>query len=246
MTIDWSGFEYIHPRKNKFRKLFETKKQSVGEQLRELNDKTMLLNPSGKTGVYVFHSKIDDMIYIGSAINLEGRRQEHLDELEKNQHVNWMFQMTYHRHGLDNLSFYIIEYCSLKDRLNREAWYIQECDPEINIAGVKWSTLGLDLKSMNEQEQIREEWYQTKKGKENKRNTIDVKRVKWAQTPVGRACIRQDMKNLGERLNNTIMTEEQKVEELLRWYKEYFPTKSIKKETLIKFIKKDTPKQNLL
>jgi group I intron endonuclease len=241
MTIDWSGFDYIHPRKNKFRKLVETKKQSVGEQLRELNDKTLSLNPSGKTGVYVFHSKIDDMIYIGSAINLEGRRQEHLDELEKNQHPNWMFQLIYHRHGLDNLSFYIIEFCSPKDSLNREAWYIQEFDPEINIAGVRWSTLGLDLKSMNEQEQVREEWYQTEKGKEYKRNTIDVIRAKWAQTPVGKKCIRQDMKNLGDRLNNTNMTEEEKVAELLKWYKEYFPTKPITKETLVKFIKKDTP-----
>lgn len=241
MRIDWAGFEYIKPRKNKFRKLAETINKSVEEQLLELSFQSLSLTPSYKSGVYVFHSKANDFIYIGSAVNLEKRHQSHIYDLKMNQHVNWMFQLTYHRYGLDNLSFYIMELCPSKECLQREQKLIYECDPEINIEGVRWETLGLDFKSMNEQQDVYEEWLQTEKGKEYKRNTIEKKRAKWFKTPVGRNCVRQDIKNLRDRLNKTSLTQDEKVEEILDYFREYFPTMPIKKDTLIKFINEGTP-----
>ncbi|MDO9580532.1 MAG: GIY-YIG nuclease family protein [Bacteroidales bacterium] len=237
MKIDWPEFDYIHPRKNKFRKLAEIDNKSVQEQLQELNYKALLSNPTVKSGVYVFHSKADDFIYIGSAVNIEGRRQSHIDDLEKNQHINWMFQLTYHRHGLDNLSFYIMEFCPPKECLDMEHRLIYECDPEINIAGVRWSTLGLDLKSMNEQEQVREEWYQTKKGFEWKHRNVKY----WKTSKVGREIIRQDMKNHWDRLSVANMTEDEKFTELCNHYKLYLSTKLLKKEILLEYINEIIP-----
>jgi group I intron endonuclease len=238
MTIDYSGFDYIKPRKNKFRHLVDLKNKSVGEQLQEINDQALLSNPSLKTGVYVFHSKINEMIYIGSAMDsLIIRKTQHIKELNENRHINWMFQMLFHKYGPDNLAYYIMEFCPPELCKNREAEYINDCDPEINIAGVRWNTLGMDLKSLEEQDKVRHEWFRTEVGKEYKRNTIDKKRAEWAKTKVGKNCIKQDLKNLGRRLNQTNMTEDEKINELLNWYMEYFPTKKIKKETLLKFLK---------
>ncbi|HEY5536119.1 MAG TPA: hypothetical protein VIL99_14435 [Ignavibacteria bacterium] len=59
-NIDWTGFDYIKPRKNKLRKIAEQTKKPFGEQLKELQDQAFLSNPTGKSGVYVFHSKEDD------------------------------------------------------------------------------------------------------------------------------------------------------------------------------------------
>jgi group I intron endonuclease len=243
MTVDYSGFEYIKPRRNKFRIIAERKNKSVREQLQEMNDKALLSNPAAKTGVYVFHSKINDMIYIGSAFDsLQRRKKQHIQDLNENRHVNWMFQLLFHKYGLDNLDYYVIEFCPPEQCKNHEAKYIEDCDPEINIASVRWSSLGMDFKSLEEQDKVRDEWLQTEAGKEYKRNTNDKKRAEWAQTKVGRDCIRQDLKNLGNSLNQTNLTEEEKLAELLKWSMDYFPANKIKKITLLKFLKKDAPK----
>jgi group I intron endonuclease len=240
VNIDWTGFEYIKPRKNKLRKIAEQTKKPVGEQLKELQDQAFLSNPNGKSGVYVFHSNADDFLYIGSAHNLEGRRQSHIDDLVLNRHINWMFQITHHRHGLDNLSFYIIEFCSPNELISHEAEYIYEFDPEINIKGVKWSTLGLDLPSMQEQQRVRNDWYKTEKGKEYKRNTIDVKRAEWVMTQVGRDCVREDIKNLREQLNNSNKSIDEKVFEIMDYFNEYFPDFNIEPAAVVKFINDGT------
>lgn len=235
-NIDWTGFDYIKPRKNKLRKIAEQIKKPVGEQLKELQDLALSLNPLGTSGVYVFHSKADDFLYIGSAHNLEGRRQSHIDDLVLNRHINWMFQLTHHRYGLDNFSFYIIEFCSPNELLSHEAEYIDEFDPELNIKGVKWSTLGLDLPSMQEQQRVRNDWLKTEQGREYKRNTIDVKRAAWIKTQVGRDCVREDIKNLRERLNKSRMTIDEKVIEIMDYFNEYFPNINIEREAVVKFI----------
>lgn len=177
---------------------------------------------------------------IGSAHNLGGRRQSHIDDLLLNRHINWMFQFTHHRYGLDNFSFYIIEFCSPDELLSHEEKYICEFDPEINIKGVKWSTLGLDFPSMNEQQRVRNEWYKTVKGKEYKRNTIDVKREEWVKTQVGRDCVREDIKNLREQLNNSSKSIDEKVLEIIEYFNEYFPDFSIEPAVVVKFINDGT------
>ena len=236
MIIDYSWVKGISTRKNKFRKLAETTGIPVTEQLDELQNKALLSSPTGKSGIYIFHSKVNDFLYIGSATNLEKRRQEHIDALEKNEHLNFEFQMLYHKYGLDNFSYYIIDYCPLDKCLNRESDLIIECDPEINIAAVKGLTLGSDYKSMNEMQEVREAWLHTKEGFEWHRKRV----YNWANKGVGKATIKQDMKNIWNKLSSQNLTDDEKVAELLYDYKPYLPTKLWEKEALIEYLTKNT------
>ena len=240
MRIEWSKhFDYIKPRKNKFRKLYDTSQLPVCKQLQELQEKALLSNPAEKSGIYVFHSKVNDNIYIGSAINLEKRRQEHIDGLKMNEHNNWGFQMLYHKYGLDNLSFYIIEFCFPQECLKKESKYIQDYDPEINISGVRNNTLGFDFASMNEMEKIREEWYQTKEGFEYLRKRVGGWRKLKKNEPI---C--QDMRNMWDKLCEKEMSEDEIVNEVLKNYKAWIPENLWKREVLIKFIKATPPRKS--
>jgi excinuclease UvrABC nuclease subunit len=141
MIIDYSWLKGITTRKNKFRKMADTTGKSVMEQLQEIQNKALLSRKGAKSGIYIFHSMVNDFIYIGSATNLEKRRLEHIIGLVNNEHLNIDFQMLYFKHGLDNFTFYIVEYCHPNDCLDRESELIIEWDPEINIAGVRELTL---------------------------------------------------------------------------------------------------------
>ena len=89
---------------------------------------------------------------------------------------------------------------------------------------------------MQEQQRVRNEWYKTEKGRDYKRNTIDVKRAKWVKTQVGRDCVRNDIKNLRERLNNSSKSNDEKVFEIIEYFNEYFPDFIIEPEAILKFI----------
>ncbi len=181
MSIDYSWLSYLQPRKNKFRQQAEFKMNSVSEQLIKWNEHALLSNPEIETGIYVFHSKINDMIYIGSATEgIERRYLEHIKALEQNRHINWMFQLLYHKYGIDNFSFYVLEFCPRELCKELEARYIYDFDPEINIKGVREDTLGMDLKSIEEQNMLYEEWMKTDQGKEYKRLLICFKQVVYA------------------------------------------------------------------
>jgi group I intron endonuclease len=215
MIIDYSWLKGITARKNKFRKMADTTGKSVTEQLQEMQNKTLLSGRGGKSGIYIFHSKINDFIYIGSATNLEKRRLEHIDGLVNNEHLNIDFQILYHKHGLDNLTFYIVEYCPPNDCLNRERELILEWYPEINIAGVKELTLGSNYTSMNEMQEVREAWLHTREGFEWQREKV----FDWANKGVGKTITKKDMKNMWNKLSTQNMTEDEKVAAILYDYK---------------------------
>jgi len=238
MIIDYSWLKGITTRQNKFRRIADTTGKSVTEQLLEMQNKSLLSVRGSKSGIYIFHSKVNDFIYIGSATNLEKRRLEHICGLVKNEHLNIDFQMLYHKHGLSNLTFYIVEYCPSNYCLKRESELILECDPEINIAGVRELTLGSNYKSMNEMQEVREAWLHTKEGFEWQRKKV----FDWANKGVGKTTIRQDMKNMWDRLSIQNMDSSEKVIAILYNYKAYLPTKLWEKEELIEYITKVTPK----
>jgi len=239
MIIDYSWIKGISTRKNKFRKLAETTGITVTTQLEELQMKAFSSGTVGKSGIYIFHSKINDFLYIGSAINLEKRKQEHIDNLAKNEHLNIEFQMLYHKYGLENLSYFVIEFCPPKKCLERENTMILECDPEINIASVRGLTLGADYKSMNEMQEVREAWLHTNEGFEWQRKRV----YDWANKGIGKSTIRQDMKNIWNKMSSLDLTDDEKVEKLLFDYKPYLPTRLWEKDALIEYLTKKKSKK---
>lgn len=64
----------------------------------------------------------------------------------------------------------------------------------------------------------------------------------WANKGVGKTTIRQDMKNMWDRLSIQNMDSNEKVVAFLYNYKAYLPTKLWEKEALIEYITKVTQK----
>lgn len=63
-----------------------------------------------KSGIYCIRNKFNNMIYIGSSINIENRIREHRNKLNKNKHENPKLQNAWNKYGGDNFEFIILSY----------------------------------------------------------------------------------------------------------------------------------------
>lgn len=99
------------------------------------------------SGIYKISNSLNDMIYIGSAVNLYNRCRSHYNHLKNNNH-NIKLQTFVNENGLDVLKFNIIELVEDKNNLlKREQYWLDELKPYdngFNIAkNATYSTLGL-------------------------------------------------------------------------------------------------------
>lgn len=75
-------------------------------------------------GIYSIKNKIDGKLYIGKAVNIEGRFRTHISSLKKNKHDNDYLQNAWNKYGSESFEFSILEKCD-KDSLNdREIFHI--------------------------------------------------------------------------------------------------------------------------
>lgn len=86
-----------------------------------------------KSGIYKIVNLINNKIYIGSSKNLQHRKRQHFSDLRLNKHRNEHLQRSYNKHGLENFSFTVVEYCNIDILLEREKYYIELCNPEYNM-----------------------------------------------------------------------------------------------------------------
>lgn len=63
-----------------------------------------------RSGIYVITSLIDDKVYVGSALYLKKRINEHKARLAKSIHHNSLLQRAYDKYGKENFIFTIIMY----------------------------------------------------------------------------------------------------------------------------------------
>lgn len=61
------------------------------------------------SGIYAIVNKINNMMYVGSAVNLRKRKNEHLLALRKNIHPSRYLQFAYIKYGGDNFEFVILQ-----------------------------------------------------------------------------------------------------------------------------------------
>jgi len=85
------------------------------------------------SGVYSITSKINNKRYIGSAFDLKRRKQGHLYALRKRQHENPHLQNHVNKYGLDDLQFFILEFCQKEKLIEREQYWYDLIQPEFNI-----------------------------------------------------------------------------------------------------------------
>jgi group I intron endonuclease len=100
-----------------------------------------------KSGIYQILNIKTNKMYIGSAKNLNKRKQQHFYLLKKNKNENILLQNAFNKYGIENFIFSIIENCDLSILVEREQYYIDSTNSinkEIgyNLLSTANSTLG--------------------------------------------------------------------------------------------------------
>jgi len=101
----------------------------------------LLEDNRGKAGVYMWTNLKNGNTYIGSSVNLSPRLLKYLNEnaLRKNK---MLISLAIIKHSIENFSLYILEYCSSKDVIEREQYYLDTYKPIYNILKTAGSSLG--------------------------------------------------------------------------------------------------------
>lgn len=84
-----------------------------------------------KSGIYLLNC--NNRPYIGSSNNLYRRLLEHKYELKKGKHSNDFMQNIYNKYGIDTFEYLILEYCNPKDRIEKEKYYIEFFNSDLNL-----------------------------------------------------------------------------------------------------------------
>ena len=100
---------------------------------------------SKNSGIYKITNTVTGKFYIGSAVNIRKRINEHRSELRANTHVNRHLQNAWNKHGADCFEFTALEYCKKERLIEREQFYIDSENPSYNICQTAGSTLGIKL-----------------------------------------------------------------------------------------------------
>lgn len=81
------------------------------------------------SGIYAIVNKVNGHRYVGSAVDITNRWQEHRRNKKSNPHL----QSAIHKYGIDNFEFIILEECDESELLLREQIYLDN-NEEYNIS----------------------------------------------------------------------------------------------------------------
>ena len=105
----------------------------------------ILSENQGKAGVYMWINKLSGARYVGSSVDLHRRFQNYFSvlylegELKKG---NSIINNSLLKNGYSNFRLEILEYCSPKDCLALEQFYLDLFKPEYNLLKIAGSSLG--------------------------------------------------------------------------------------------------------
>lgn len=95
-----------------------------------------------KSGIYKITNLTTQRFYIGSAVNFERRKSEHLRKLRQNKHENPHLQRLYNKYGDEDFVIELIFECKREDVIEQEQVHIDNLKPQINICKTAGSSLG--------------------------------------------------------------------------------------------------------
>ena len=100
-----------------------------------------------QSGIYCLTNTVNQRVYVGSAVSLKARLQQHKAMLSRNAHDNARLQRSWNKHGEHMFAFSVLEL--VPDRMNlieREQYWIDRLcaavKPNLNICPSAGSTLG--------------------------------------------------------------------------------------------------------
>lgn len=76
------------------------------------------------TGIYSITNIITNKVYVGSAININLRWKEHLNDLRKHKHHSIKLQRAFNKYGESQFIFNVIMLCDKSDLIKNEQIYI--------------------------------------------------------------------------------------------------------------------------
>jgi group I intron endonuclease len=95
------------------------------------------------SGIYKIQSKCKpERCYIGSAINIRGRWNDHKRRLRIGKHINPKLQNHYNKYGLDDLVFEPLVTCDKEELIDKEQFFIDAYTPWFNICPRAGSNIG--------------------------------------------------------------------------------------------------------
>lgn len=96
------------------------------------------------SGIYEIVNMENGRRYIGSSCDIHNRLRHHKASLNNNKHPNQYLQYSWNKYGGECFSFSVLEQCEAdkKKLFELEQHYINQLEPEYNIAHVAGSCLG--------------------------------------------------------------------------------------------------------
>jgi len=77
-----------------------------------------------KSGIYKIVNSIDGKIYVGSAVHLSRRFNNHKSDLNLNKHDNQYLQNAWNKYWSVSFKFEVLEYCEKEKLIEREQYWI--------------------------------------------------------------------------------------------------------------------------
>ena len=147
-----------------------------------------------QSGVYQIVNTIDNKRYIGSAVNLRKRKNEHFAHLRRGVHHSIYLQRAYNKHGRDAFCFEILMYAPISWIIEIEQALLNIINPEYNLSIKAGSRLGApqpDSMKIAQSKRMKQRWasmsdternaYNKKRAESNKRHwanrTIEERRL---------------------------------------------------------------------
>lgn len=95
------------------------------------------------SGIYKIQSiKKPERCYIGSAVNINRRWRQHLQELHKNKHHTSKLQRHFNKYGAVDLQFSILLGCEKENLIANEQFFLDSYYPYFNTCKIAGSTIG--------------------------------------------------------------------------------------------------------
>ena len=89
------------------------------------------------TGIYLFINKVNNKKYVGQSVDISRRYYQHSINSYNSNHkeYNSYFYRAIRKHGFNNFSFEILEECNLEELDNREKYWIEYYQSNIEEKG---------------------------------------------------------------------------------------------------------------
>lgn len=135
----------------------------------DLDKERIILENKNKAGVYQFINLLTGNSYVGSSTNLSRRFGQYFNYnyISPVNRRNIIYSSIL-KNGYSNFSIIILEYCEIKDTLNREQFYIDIIGPTMNILQRAGNSLGC-----NHTEETKAKMSVAKSGEKNPMLSID-------------------------------------------------------------------------